>query len=423
MPTGALRPSSLALLAAVLVAPLAGCGGDSAPASPADPPPEAGPTYHRDIAPILASQCADCHREGGIGLFRLRTYEDARLIAGAMKSVTADRTMPPYGVDASGDCHTYQDARWLDDAQIATIAAWADAGAPEGDPADSAGVAFPVPAHLEDPTHELDMGVDYTPDATINDDYRCFVIDPGLAADGFLTSYEVLPGEPRTVHHVLVFSLHSPEADAEAAQNDAAEPGPGYKCFGGPGTGDFQFLAAWAPGTPVTRYPAGTGLPMKAGRKVVLQVHYNLANGPLVDRTRLALRVEPSVEKEALVSGMADLDLALPPGMESATAGMELTVEPDQEVTVLGVFPHMHTLGRKLRVERERAGATSCIVDVPAWDFHWQQFYFYDQPIDAKAGDQFRLACDYDTRGRAAETTWGEGTGDEMCLAGFYVVR
>jgi hypothetical protein len=416
-------PSPLALVAAAALATsLAGCGGGPAPA-PTPDPGEAFPTYHRDIAPIVAAQCADCHQEGGIGAFRLRTYEDARPIAGAMKSVTASRTMPPYGVDASGDCNTYQDARWLDDQQIATIAAWADAGAPEGDPADSAGVAFPVPEHLEGPTHELDMGVEYTPDATVDDDYRCFVIDPGLGADGFLTSYEVIPGEPRTVHHVLVFSLQTAEADAQAEQNDAADPGPGYKCFGGPDTGDSQFLAAWAPGTPVTRYPAGTGLPMQAGRKVVLQVHYNLANGPLADRTRLALRVEPSVARQAVLSGMADLDLALPPGLETAMAGMELTVGPDQEATVLGVFPHMHTLGRKLRVERERAGATSCVVDVPSWSFHWQQFYFYDEPLDAKAGDLFRLACEYDTRGRATETTWGEETGDEMCLAGFYFVR
>jgi hypothetical protein len=419
MDTQTFLPRRCAAVVLILAAAPAACGGEPAPAAP----PASGPTYHRDIAPILVAHCAGCHREGGIGNFPLSTYEDAKPLAGAIRDATASRAMPPYGVDASGECNRYQDARWLDDAQIATIGAWADAGAPEGDPADSAGLAPPAPDHLDDPTHELDMGVTYTPNAALDDDYRCFVIDPGVLSDGFLTSYEVVPGEPRSVHHVLLFSLRSPEADAQAEQNDAAEAGPGYTCFGGPMTESFGFLAAWAPGTPVTRYPAGTGLPMLAGRKVVLQVHYNLAAGALPDRTRIALHLEPQVERQAEVSGMAQLDLNLPPGMESVTATAETTVGMENEVTILGAFPHMHKLGRTLYVERERAGSTSCVVNVPAWDFHWQQFYFYEQPIDAVAGDLFRISCTYDTRGRTTETVWGEGTEDEMCLAGFYFAR
>ena len=35
-------------------------------------------TYHGQIAPILRSQCASCHRSGQPGPFPLLTYEDAR---------------------------------------------------------------------------------------------------------------------------------------------------------------------------------------------------------------------------------------------------------------------------------------------------------------------------------------------------------
>ena len=74
-----------------------------------------------------------------------------------------------------------------------------------------------------------------------------------------------------------------------------------------------------------------------------------------------------------------------------------------------------------LRVERERNGETTCVVDVPRWDFDWQQFYFYEQELDVQPGDIFRLRCVYDTRGDTETIGFGEGTGDEMCLAGFYL--
>ena len=89
---------------------------------------------------------------------------------------------------------------------------------------------------------------------------------------------------------------------------------------------------------------------------------------------------------------------------------------------VWGVFPHMHTLGRKLRAEVDHANQTTCLVDVPRWDFNWQQGYFYaDGPKLAGGGDMLRIACTHDTTSRGEPTTWGEGTNDEMCLAFLYV--
>jgi hypothetical protein len=127
--------------------------------------------------------------------------------------------------------------------------------------------------------------------------------------------------------------------------------------------------------------------------------------------------------KEAFVLPAADLDLTLPPRSPSVSATHDQTMTEDATYHLLGVFPHMHQLGTSLRVERIRDGASSCVVDVPHWSFHWQEFYFYSAPIDVVRGDVARITCTYDTRSRAGVTKWGEGTDDEMCIAGFYVTK
>lgn len=410
--TGGLRYAVLAWAVAA-----AACTGGSGSAEGAL---GAAPTYHGDVAPILAERCASCHVAGGIAPFALGTFEDAAPRAEAIRAAVLDRRMPPWGVDASGACGTFADARWLSDDELATLAGWAEAGAPAGEPA--APPELPAADTLASVGATLDIGTEYVPDAAGHDDYRCFVVDPALTADRYLVAYQVRPGEPRVVHHVILFSLDTPAAEAEAAALDAAEEGPGYTCFGGSGVDGSRFLAGWAPGTPVTRYPAGTGLKLEARRKLVVQVHYNLHDGPLPDRTRVDLELADRAEP-ALVVPIGDFDLEVPPGVARAPTGHTTTgLEIPVPLLVHGVFPHMHTLGKTLRVERlPFDGDDVCLADVPRWDFDWQQFYFYEEAVRLVPLDRLRIECVYDTRERTETVRWGEGTEDEMCLVFLYV--
>jgi hypothetical protein len=379
------------------------------------------PTYHEHVAPMLEQSCVSCHTQGGIAPFPLDGFEAARDHAGLIKIVTGSRTMPPIGVDTSGACNRYEDPRILTDDEITTIARWVDQGAVEGDPSSAPGTHF-VPPALATVSATVDPGLEYLPNMAIEDDYRCFVIDPGIPADRFLTAYEVHPGERSEVHHVVLYAVDSESEEQAAEALDAGEEGPGYTCFGGPGTGGNRALAVWAPGTGATFYPEGTGLRMYAGRKVVMQVHYN--HPTLPDRTTIDLTLKEFVPYEAVITGAADFSLSLPPAQasakESATTAIPSTAWPYR---IWGVYPHMHQLGRTMRVDFAKAGGDVCIVDVPRYDFHWQQFYFYDAPIriPANTSGDLTIECTYDTRGTTVTTHWGEGTGDEMCIAALYV--
>ncbi|MBK9264563.1 MAG: hypothetical protein IPM54_32855 [Polyangiaceae bacterium] len=378
------------------------------------------PTYAEVVAPIIMKNCANCHRDGGIAPFTLLTYEETKLLAGLIKDRTTAREMPPFNPNNCGHCNTFQDARWLTPEEIAILAAWADAGAPSGDLAKAPSPPAP-PQGLTEANATWDMGVAYTPDAKLADDYRCFLVDAQTATDKFLTGFEVLPGDARVVHHVIAYTLDSDAAQTQAEALDAQDPTPGYRCFGGAEVAS-RFTVGWAPGGGPTRFPAGTGLRVPGGRKIVMQVHYNLASGALPDQTKIKVNLVDKVDKEATISQVGTSNIFLPPGQPLVEVSHEETI-PSQvpTVTIWGVAPHMHGAGKTMRVTTQSGGQSQCLIDVTNWDFHWQSFSMYETPLKASGGDLVKLTCGYDTTGRDAVTTFGEGTEDEMCIAFFYV--
>src|SRR5690606_18927958 len=127
------------------------------------------------------------------------------------------------------------------------------------------------------------------------------------------------------------------------------------------------------------RLPAGTGLRMRAGRKAVLQMHYNRVHGTAPDQTAIALQLERRVAHEAFVESVADTDLELPPGRPAVVETD--TEELGGDVTVWGVWPHMHSLGTQMRVTVGRPEGELCLAEVDHYQFHWQLFAFYEQPL------------------------------------------
>ena len=136
----------------------------------------------------------------------------------------------------------------------------------------------------------------YAPKPSVDDDYRCFVVDLELETEQFMTGYNFAPGNLEVVHHGILYTLnpYTDMAYLEALENE--DPEPGYDCFGGPGV-DADFVAGWAPGIGATTFPEGTGIALEAGQKMILEIHYNLLNGSQPDQTSVELMLEPSVAR------------------------------------------------------------------------------------------------------------------------------
>ncbi len=408
------RPIALAF------AMLASCGRGGSVGSSLDaggrPPAIATPTWdggtmtwYRDVLPIAQKRCQGCHVEGGIAPFPLGTYEEAQTRHMSMAAAVVARRMPPWM--PSDDCLRFRDSRRLEQAEIDTLVKWSEQGAPMGDPAD----APPAPdAGTGLPRVDATLAPDapYTPSATIVDDYRCLVLDPRLSTDRFVVGFDIQPGERPLVHHVILYTA----TRSEAASKDFSTPEPGWACFGGPGTPNPTMLGGWVPGTMPTLYPQGTGIRLPADRVIVMQVHYNTAGrAPAPDRTVVSLMWQPGVAKPAAIVPMAQWTFRIPPSSTNYAATATATSPAGM---LHGVLPHMHTKGKSLRVTL----GGRCLIDIPRWDFGWQQFYFYADGLPLTAGENVALTCTWDNpTGRTV--TWGEGTDDEMCLNYFYLTQ
>ncbi|MCA9670137.1 MAG: hypothetical protein KC503_31290 [Myxococcales bacterium] len=413
-----------------LVLGLAGCSSDGglpgADATTADgavgdtslgdaaPPPGSTPTYHEHVKAIVARNCLTCHVTGGIGPFALDSYQALSSRAPIVAAAVADQRMPPWPPSADGDrCEKLQHARKLSAAERDIIARWVAGGTPEGDPSKGDGTP-PARAELARVDLELDAGFDYTPPSSGNyDDYRCFLLDPNLAADEHVTGVGIVPGQREMVHHALLYVVDRQQARQQAQ----ASPG-GWSCYGGPGVGGAQnLMAGWAPGTPPTRYPAGTGVSLRKDQAIVMQVHYNYDLGVRQpDRTRAKLMFADQSVSDMTMAFIVDVTFELQPG-QSKTVERKFS-RPGK---LWGVFPHMHKLGTQISVELEQSdGSRRCLVDLPAWDFDWQQAYLFDRQDGIDLSDsQIVLRCTFHNT-TSSVVRWGDGTNDEMCLAAIY---
>jgi hypothetical protein len=431
----------LAFFSVVLAA--AACGVSPAPA--------AAPTWHKDIAPMVERSCSGCHQAGGIAPFQLNTLEQVTKMGAAVRAAVEAKRMPPFL--ASPDCTEYLDDPSLSDEEIATFGKWFDAGAPEGE-LGTAVNRLEASGGLTRVDLSLQMPVDYVPKGT--DDYRCFVIDWPYETTKYVTGFRARPGNASTVHHAIGF-LIPPDKAAIYQQLDAAEEGVGYTCFGGAGNGNDRgigWVGAWAPGGAGNMYAEGTGLPVKPGSKIVLQVHYNSrSENPGPDRTTIELALADEVRHKAVLTPFTNPEWSAGMGMEIPAFQKEVThawgldptpymglmtnglIASNQAVKIHMTSLHQHLLGTKNKLWIKHAdGTNTCLLDIPQWDFHWQRNYQLQRAKVLRPGDQLMLSCTWDNsaehqpvlggiKQQSRDVKWGENTTDEMCLGVVYVTE
>ena len=456
-------PYVLVCLAAAAL--LTGCGegeasapagsGGSGSSSSATSGTGAGttPTYHKDVAPLLGEKCVGCHVEGKIAPFALDSYAIAAAMAPSIVEETAARRMPPFGFQDTAECQTRlpikHDLR-LTEAQLAMLAEWADAGAPEGDPKDATPVT-PVTTELDRVDADLAPLAPFVTSGDV-DQFQCFVLDPKVTQKKYVSGMQVVAGDPAVVHHALTFRAKRSDVEGEADANGQ------FQCFGG--TGDL--VHAWAPGAVAMELAEGVGVPIDTDEVFVMQIHYHPAGSAgASDATHLQVRyAEGKPEYEmliGLIGNAGDAGDGLLPGPNDAgdpsflipanaaghTETMTYTVPflgiDHAKLAMVGT--HMHYVGTDMKVDIARVApdngdpADECLIQTPEWNFEWQRGYDYDVDLDAlpraKMGDTFTMRCTYDNtlgnpfvskalsdQGMSSpiDVSLGEQTLDEMCL-------
>ena len=394
---------------------VAGKPSASSPDDEADDVDLSIPTWYRDVEPVLARNCTSCHNADGIG-FDLTHYDDVALLAPAIVNAVESGQMPPW--PPADDCAPLDNPRRLTPDEQAILEGWLAADTPEGNAADAPDDTTDADVVLPDEDVVLMLPAPYTP-TNIDDDYRCFVVDPGFTEGVQITGFQVHPDNSAIVHHVLLFTDPGDEARGLAA----AEEGPGYTCYGDPGFYDTSVVGAWAPGSPGVKLPEGTGLPVTAGTKLVIQVHYSPAGDPgASDQSIISLDLAETPVEPVYFFPFIDSRLSIPPGEAAHVEGNSMRLNYGVDLTLYGGGPHMHRLGRSISIAHEpEGGEPSCLIDIPDWDFNTQEIYMLQEPVRINDGDTVHLECVYDNSATnpyaMGETVrWGDATDDEMCL-------
>jgi hypothetical protein len=331
-------------------------------------------TFNRDVAPILYKNCVSCHRTGEVAPFPLLTYGDTAKRALLIAKVTRSGYMPPWKpVAGYGE---FACARGLTRAEIETIRRWAEAGAPQGNPSDLPVAPEIHSAKIAHPDLIARMPKAFVIPAEGPDLYRCFVLPLGLDAEHYVDVVEFRPGNPKVVHHAILFVDR-----AGAGRKLEAEPGGGYPCFGAPGFLPGAGLGGWSPGSPPIHMPDGVSTTLTKRSDLVIQLHFHPTGKPEIEQGAVALGFTSQPPRRRLIDiPLGSRNIDIPPGDKAYKVTDHFTLPVD--VDAIQIIPHAHYICKEMRgVAHLPDGSTRWLIKISDWDFNWQEQYRYLRPV------------------------------------------
>ena len=382
-------------------------------------------TFNRDVAPILFSRCAPCHRPGQAAPCTLLSYADAKPRARDIARVTTAKRMPPWLPDPSDP--PLLDERRLSSSEIETLRRWFEANVPEGSRAD-----LPVPPSwpsgwvLGTPQLVATLERPYVLQPGTHDVYRNVIMPVAVPVNQFVRAVEFNPGT-RAVHHAVIRI----DRTRDSHRRDGQDGQPG---FDGMVATDVQdpdgHFIGWAPGRGPIVAPARMPWRLDRASDLVVELHLMPDAAPVAVRPTVALyftNTPPLDDPVMLIMGSKSIDIASGDGHYVVEDRYELPVPVD----VLSVYPHAHYLGKEMVVRAILPdGAVKPLLRIAEWNFQWQQDYRYQTPVPLPTGTTISMRYTYDnSEGNRANphrpvhrVTWGPRSSDEMATLGVQVL-
>jgi hypothetical protein len=384
------------------------------------------PTFSKDVAPILQHNCQGCHRPGEAAPMSLLTYQQARPWAKAMKEAVVLKKMPPWPADPQ--VGHFRNDRSLSAKDRETLVAWADGGAPEGNPKDlPQPVAFVDGWNIGKPDRIIEMPKAFDVPASGTIEYQYVILPLNLTEDRWIQAGEARPGNRAVVHHVIAFIR-------EPGSKWMRDKQPGEVFVPRNDKGDVQsfsgdILAGYAPGVPPVKLEPGTARLVKAGSDVVFQLHYTANGKATQDQTKVGIIFAKEPPKERILTmAAANTKFKIPPGDPNYQVNSELELAHD--VKLMSLLPHMHVRGKDFEYRLIfPTGETQTILRVPRYDFGWQ--LSYDLPSEGMTlpkGTKIACTAHFDNSPNnpsnpdpTKEVKWGDQSWEEMMI-GFFDV-
>ncbi|MES2593041.1 MAG: T9SS type A sorting domain-containing protein [Bacteroidota bacterium] len=379
-----------------------------------------GQTDYKDVAHIFYSHCTTCHHEGQHAP-SMMNYSQVLPLTWSIQNALQIGRMPPWSPDTSYTRFVHE--RVITQSEKDAVINWINGGAIKGDTT----LAPPPPQYSQYklngiPTMTLQIPT-YTSTATSNDIYVCFSIPSGLTQDRVLRAFEIIPGNPEIVHHVIV--------NADTAGNTSTDLS--GTCFNPPG--NFG-IGGYAPGSAPTVFPGiaplKTGIMIKAGSKIVIQMHYPAGSVGQIDSTKIRMYFYPANETGIRPiynsTPLQNWGLSIPANNVSTftdtypnSGGLPVPI------SIFSAFPHSHKICSSIVNYAYLGTDTIPLIKINNWDFNWQGFYTYPNLVEIPAGYKLFSKHVFDNtvnnpnnpNSPPTHVIAGTSTGDEMLFDAF----
>jgi hypothetical protein len=412
-------------------------------------------TFTRDVVPILQKHCQSCHRPGQAAPMSLLTYESARPWAKAIRNAVASRMMPPWFADPRYG-HFANDPS-LRQADIDTLVNWANNGAREGEPRDlPPAVAWPEGGWQIQPEMAVSLPPWRVPAKGIVD-WIYVTVPGGFAKDTWVTSIEILPGDPSVLHHAGVF-VKPHTADVKYGEpfravvprdkDGTAKAGEGFggslfvsrdgePIDGDPLAGVGAVVAVYVPGFRAMDYRVHQAAQLiPAHSDLMVQLHYTPNGKPVTDVTRIGFTVAKEPPRRRFITYSPQPPAVANPEVFRIPAGDANWKSPPVDgvfhvdAELVWFLPHMHLRGKDMTYSLTYPGGrTEIVLSVPKYNFEWQLGYDAASPVHVTKGTRLHVDAHYDNSANNAanpapdrDVYGGAQTWEEMMVPFFGIV-
>jgi len=341
------------------------------------------PDYATEVAPVIAENCTECHRQGGVGPFAIDSHIMLMGWSPMIREVLLNKRMPPTQIDPYIG-HS-PDARYVPPEDLQKVVHWIDAGAPRGeseiDPLENLSFSGRGDWNLGEPDFIV-KGPDNEVPPTGVLDYIYLNVNLPFTEDKWLRAVQYRAGDESVLHHLMTF-VTAPEEDFFGPESTRQ-------------TVSRRFVAGYAPGEiSALEYPQGTGVLIPAGHKLSMQFHYVTNGKATVDETLLGLYFHKDPPAAEYLTQVVAAGFEIPPNEPELQVQAEHIFERD--IVLTGVRAHMHFRGKHMRFSVQPPdGELQHILSIPAYNYGWQPQYQLLEPVLINAGSKVLVSGAFD---------------------------
>ncbi len=365
-------------------------------------------TFNKDIGPLIQSKCANCHKPNESAPFNLLTYEDVAKRASFIANVVKSKYMPPWKAD---DTYThFANNRSLSDEQIKKITDWVKSGAPKGDKPDYKIETLENTTFTREPDLTLKVKDAYKVLGDNTERFIVFKIPFELPQEYNVEAVEFFSNNKKLIHHAN-YAVHAVPDSIDIYKtadliNLTDDDRTKYSQYF-PYKKTIEYYGGWIPGTSYEKYPEGFGWIMPKRGVILLTIHYSPSakEAESISGINLFFTKTPVKRKIKVISlgsggiGAKDIEPEFHyiPANKISTYKLEI-VNPKENESVFYVWPHMHLLGKTFKAYAVfgRNNDTIRLVNIPEWDFRWQEIYRFKKPVLIPIGSKLIIEASYD---------------------------